>query len=76
MCNYYLQGLRVTALIGGITTAIAGIVKLFSVRQDLFYLILVGQTIGSAAQVFVLPLPPKLAAVWFKPNEVRYFLIW
>lgn len=67
--------MRVAALIGGIATALAGVVKLFSVRQDLFWIILIGQTIGSTAQVFVMPLPTKIAAVWFKPNEVNIFFL-
>ncbi|CAH1102511.1 unnamed protein product [Psylliodes chrysocephalus] len=64
------QGLRTTALIGGIGTALGAILKLFSIRQDLFYVVLLGQSLGSAAQVFILCLPPKIAAVWFKPSEV------
>lgn len=52
-------------------TALAGVIKLFSIRQDMFYMVLIGQAIGSTGQVFVLPLPTKIAAVWFKPNEVR-----
>ncbi|XP_050512593.1 feline leukemia virus subgroup C receptor-related protein 1 [Diabrotica virgifera virgifera] len=63
------QGLRVTALIGGLGTALAAVVKVFSIRQDLFRLVLLGQAIGSTAQVFVMCLPAKIAAVWFSPSE-------
>lgn len=31
---------------------------------------MLGQAVGSTAQVFVMCLPPKIAAVWFKPSEV------
>lgn len=55
---------------GGIATGLAAVIKVFSIRQDLFYVVLIGQAIGSAAQVLILPLPTKIAAVWFKPNEV------
>lgn len=48
-------------------------IKLFSLKQDFFYVILIGQAIGSIGQVFILPLPPKVAAVWFKPSEVIHF---
>ncbi|CAG9856713.1 unnamed protein product [Phyllotreta striolata] len=64
-----IQGLRVTALIGGIVTALAAVIKVFSIDRDLFYVILLGQALGSTAQVFILCLPPKIAAVWFKPSE-------
>ncbi|CAH0552805.1 unnamed protein product [Brassicogethes aeneus] len=63
-------GLRTAAIIGGFGTAIGVIVKIFSVNQNYFYIVLIGQGIGSAAQVFVLCLPSKIAAIWFAPNEV------
>ncbi|KAJ8938160.1 hypothetical protein NQ318_011925 [Aromia moschata] len=62
-------GLRVAALVGGIGTALAAAIKVFSTDQDLFYVVILGQAIGSAAQVFILCLPAKIAAVWFKPSE-------
>lgn len=65
-----LQGLRVAALVGGLGTALAAGVKVFSIGRDLFYVVLIGQAIGSTAQVFILCLPAKIAAVWFKPSEV------
>ncbi|XP_023015797.2 choline/ethanolamine transporter flvcr2a [Leptinotarsa decemlineata] len=63
------KGLRVAALIGGLGTALAAAVKVFSIRRDLFYVVLIGQAIGSTAQVFVICLPTKIAAVWFKDSE-------
>ncbi|XP_018571738.1 uncharacterized MFS-type transporter C09D4.1-like [Anoplophora glabripennis] len=63
------KGLRVAALVGGLGTALAAAVKVFSIGTDLFYVVLIGQAIGSAAQVFILCLPAKIAAVWFKPSE-------
>ncbi|CAH1173844.1 unnamed protein product [Phaedon cochleariae] len=65
-----VKGLRVAALCGGIGTAIAALIKIFAIGRDLFYLVLLGQAVGSTAQVFILSLPTKVAAVWFKPSEV------
>ncbi|XP_074030380.1 choline/ethanolamine transporter flvcr2b [Leptinotarsa decemlineata] len=63
------KGLRIAALIGGLGTALAAAVKVFSIRTDLFYVVLIGQAIGSTAQVFVLCIPTKIAAVWFEDSE-------
>ncbi|KAG5895664.1 hypothetical protein JTB14_008673 [Gonioctena quinquepunctata] len=64
------KGLRTTALIGCIGTFIGMSVKVLSIRRDLFWIVLLGQTIVSISQVFITSLPPKLASVWFKPSEV------
>lgn len=37
---------------------------------DGFWITFVGQTIVGASQMFTLGIPPRLAAVWFGPNEV------
>lgn len=69
--SYFIEkkGLRFAALYGGVGTALAALVKVFSIRQERFYLVMLGQAVGSTAQVFVMCLPPKIAAVWFKPSE-------
>ncbi len=41
-----------------------------SVATDRFYVILIGQTVASIAQIFVLGVSPNIAAVWFGPDEV------
>ncbi|XP_018571724.1 uncharacterized MFS-type transporter C09D4.1-like [Anoplophora glabripennis] len=64
------KGLRTAGLIGCIGTAIGTGIKVFSVRNDLFVVVLIGQTIISMSQVTIICLPPKIAAVWFKSNEV------
>ncbi|XP_018571730.1 uncharacterized MFS-type transporter C09D4.1-like [Anoplophora glabripennis] len=64
------KGLRTAGLIGCIGTAIGTGIKVFSVRSDLFLVVLVGQAIVSMSQVTIICLPPKIAAIWFKPNEV------
>lgn len=65
-----MQGLRVAGLTGGLGTAIGTVIKVFSIRPDLFWIALLGQTIVAGSQAVVLNLPPRLAAVWFGPNEV------
>lgn len=57
-------------LIGGIGTAIGTILKLFSIQTDLFWLVLTCQAILAATQTLIISLPPKIAAVWFGPNQV------
>ncbi len=51
------------------TTAGAWI-KVLGVSPDLFYVLLIGQTVAAMSQVFVLGVPPTVAAVWFGPDEV------
>ncbi|KAJ8921576.1 hypothetical protein NQ315_010481 [Exocentrus adspersus] len=63
-------GLRAAGLIGCVGTAIGTGIKIFSVRNDLFYVVLIGQTIVSMSQLTIICLPPKIAAVWFKSSEV------
>lgn len=58
------------ALIGCIGTLIGTGVKVFSIGNDLFVIVMIGQTIVSSSQLLIICLPPKLASVWFKPNEV------
>ena len=64
------QGLRVVGLIGGLGTAIGTGIKVFSTSRDSFWVVLLGQGICSASQLMILCLPPRIAAVWFKPSEV------
>nr|CAH0103591.1 unnamed protein product [Daphnia galeata] len=64
------MGLRVTLLIGSLGTAAGAWIKVFSVVPDRFYVALIGQTIAAISQVFVLSVPPNLAATWFGPDQV------
>lgn len=66
---FYIQGLRVTALVGAFGTALGTIVKVFSGND--IWIAYLGQTILSSMQVFILSLSPRIAAVWFGPKEVR-----
>lgn len=62
--------LRVTTIIGSFGTCAGAWLKVFSVPQDMFWLGFTGQTVVAISQVFILNIPPRLAAVWFGPNQV------
>ncbi|XP_076823376.1 choline/ethanolamine transporter flvcr2a-like [Clavelina lepadiformis] len=64
------KGLRVIALLGSTLNALGAIVKIPSAEPHLFWVTMLGQTICSIAQVFILGMPSKIAATWFGPREV------
>lgn len=63
------KGLRFVCLIGAFLNCIGAWLKCASVSPDRFPLLMTAQTICAIAQLFVLGIPAKLAAVWFGPNE-------
>ncbi|CAK1601579.1 unnamed protein product [Parnassius mnemosyne] len=63
-------GLRVTTIIGSFGTCAGAWLKVFSVPQDMFWLGFAGQTVVAISQVFILNVPPRLAAVWFGADQV------
>lgn len=63
-------GLRLSILLGALGNCLGAWVKILSTHPDGFWITFVGQTIVGASQMFTLGIPPKLAAVWFGPNEV------
>ncbi|XP_047520542.1 uncharacterized MFS-type transporter C09D4.1-like isoform X1 [Pieris napi] len=63
-------GLRVTTIIGSLGTCAGAWMKVFSVPQDMFWVGFTGQTIVAISQVFILNVPPRLAAVWFGADQV------
>nr|XP_023022205.1 uncharacterized MFS-type transporter C09D4.1-like [Leptinotarsa decemlineata] len=64
------MGLRFAVLTGILSTALGSGVKVLSVGENLFYVVLLGQMIVSVSQLFLLNLPSKLSVVWFKPEEI------
>lgn len=46
------------------------LIRLFSVSPDFYFIVLIGQTLTAAAQVFIMSLPSKVAAIWFGSKEV------
>ncbi|CAG9132450.1 unnamed protein product [Plutella xylostella] len=65
-----MLGLRVTTIIGSFGTCLGAWLKVFSVPQDMFWLGFAGQTVVAISQVFILNVPPRLAAVWFGADQV------
>ncbi|XP_056637621.1 uncharacterized MFS-type transporter C09D4.1-like isoform X1 [Diorhabda sublineata] len=64
------MGLRVSALIGSVATGLGALIKVFSIGENLFYVVMIGQVIVAISQLFILSLPPKIAVTWFKPQEI------
>lgn len=63
-------GLRLSVLLGALGNCVGAWIKLMSTHPDSFWVTFVGQTIVGASQMFTLGIPPRLAAVWFGPDEV------
>lgn len=63
-------GLRLTVIAGCLLNVVGALVKCFAVQPNLFWLLFLGQTICGIAQIFVLGIPARLAAVWFGIDEV------
>ncbi|KAK9692493.1 Major Facilitator Superfamily [Popillia japonica] len=62
--------LRQISILASCLTACGVGIRLFSVSPDSFYIVLIGQSLAAVAQVFIMSLPSKLAAVWFGSKEV------
>ncbi|XP_078492825.1 putative MFS-type transporter C09D4.1 [Ciona intestinalis] len=63
-------GMRKTLLLGAILNGVGAIIKIGSVSPNLFVVSFVGQTISAISEGFLLEIPPKIASVYFGPNEV------
>lgn len=64
------KGLRVVALLATFLNALGAWIKCAAVSPDRFFVLMFGQTVCAIAQIFILGIPARLAAVWFGPNEV------
>ena len=65
-----MQGLRWPIVVGTFGTAVGSCIKIASTGQDLFWVTFLGQTLVAMSQVFMLSMPPIIAAVWFGEKEV------
>ena len=66
-------GLRVTAIVGALLNAIGAWIKCAAIdssRLSRFAVQMTAQTVCAVAQIFILGIPARLAAVWFGPGEV------
>ena len=64
------KGLRIVGILGTLLNMLGAWLKCAAVNPDRFALLMTAQTICAIAQVFILGIPARLAAVWFGPNEV------
>ncbi|PNF14534.1 hypothetical protein B7P43_G15362 [Cryptotermes secundus] len=65
-----LKGLRWTIFLGTLGTALGSWIKAVSVAPDRFWVTFTGQTFVALSQVFLVSIPPRLAAVWFGSDQV------
>uniref|UniRef100_A0A915M0T1 Major facilitator superfamily (MFS) profile domain-containing protein n=1 Tax=Meloidogyne javanica TaxID=6303 RepID=A0A915M0T1_MELJA len=63
-------GLRMSVMIGAFGNCFGAWLKILSTTPDRFWLTFIAQTIVGSSQVFILGIPPRLAAVWFGPEQV------
>lgn len=59
-----------TVLLGSIGTCAGSWIKVGSVDPNLFWVTFLGQSIVALSQACILSVPPRLAAVWFGPEQV------
>ena len=64
------KGLRIVSILATLLNCLGAWIKCCAVGQDRFAVLMFGQTVCAIAQVFILGIPARLAAVWFGPNEV------
>ncbi|XP_067149173.1 heme transporter FLVCR1 isoform X1 [Apteryx mantelli] len=64
------RGLRLTALLGAGLNALGAWLKCASVAPGRYAVTMAAQGVCAVAQVFILGLPSRVAAVWFGPAEV------
>ena len=64
------KGLRFCVLLGSFGTCLGSWIKCLSVDPNRFWVTLLGQGIVASSQLFILNIPPRLAAVWFGSKEV------
>ncbi|KAL1237481.1 putative MFS-type transporter -like protein [Trichinella pseudospiralis] len=63
-------GLRLVLILGSFGNCLGSWIKCTSAAPTRFAISFLGQTIVGSSQIFILCVPPKLAAVWFGHNEV------
>lgn len=64
------KGLRLGVLLGAAGTCLGSWLKVGSTSPEMFYLTFLGQTVVAISQIFVLGVPPLLAATWFPAHQV------
>ncbi|CAG2167610.1 unnamed protein product [Oppiella nova] len=64
------KGLRFCILLGAFGNCFGSWIKCFSVEPNRFYVTMIGQSVVAVSQLFILNIPPLLAAIWFSDREV------
>ncbi|XP_044729454.1 uncharacterized MFS-type transporter C09D4.1-like [Chrysoperla carnea] len=64
------KGVRFALLLAAGGNFIGSWLKVFSSHPNGFYIGLIGQSILSVSQLFMLSMPPKLAGIWFDSNQM------
>lgn len=70
--SWFLQkkGLRWSVLLGSLGTCIGSWIKVMATGRSQFPLMFAGQSVIAVSQIFILGIPPQLAATWFPSNQV------
>lgn len=63
------RGLRLTVMLGAVLTLAGALIKCATTQLSTVNAIIGGQTVVAIAQLFVLGLPPNLAAIWYPPEQ-------
>lgn len=63
-------GLRPCLIVASLGNALGSWIKCLSIDPSLFWVSMVGQTIVASSQLFILNIPPLLAATWFPASDV------
>lgn len=64
------KGLRLNLICGAFLNALGAWIKCACLSPDRFPVLMFAQTLCAIAQIFILGIPARLAAVWFGPNQV------
>jgi len=57
-------------IIGSVATTLAAWINVLAAHPDRFYLVMIAQGLSALGQLFIMSVPPNLAAIWFGPDQV------
>lgn len=57
-------------VIGSVATTLAAWINVLAAHPDRFYLVMIAQGLSALGQLFIMSVPPNLAAIWFGPDQV------
>jgi len=70
--SWFLQkkSLRHSVFLGSLGTCLGSWIKVFATERAHFPIMFAGQTVVAISQIFILGIPPQLAATWFPSHQV------